>query len=265
MRVLCFLFSVVAVVFCMGSVQAQPVPENAMFLSGDTLRRGCIYKPQGKGPFPAIVYIQASSKPSIEQGDTTTPFLELAKAYTSKGYVLFVPGRRVGDGSFAEKKGKEDINQLFMDAIKFHEQDIEAGLVWLKAQSCVDESRIVLTGHSSGAIQALMLAEKDTGARGIIAFSPGAKVWSENVLLRDALQKAVKGSKIPIFLIQPQNDFGLGPVHDLGPELARKGSPNRSKIFLPHGNSQPEANAFAFNAPAVWKADVFAFLDEVLR
>ena len=140
------LLKIAVAIFALWTVTSQVralEAETALFLSGDTLRKGCIYRPEGKGPFPAIVYAQASNKPSLEAGDKE-PFFDLARSVTARGYVLFVPGRRVGDGSFTEKKGKEDINKLFMEAIKFHEPDIEAAIEWIKAQSYVNEKKIVL-------------------------------------------------------------------------------------------------------------------------
>jgi carboxymethylenebutenolidase len=228
-----------------GAILADdPKPELVYFLSGDVLRRGCVYKPPGKGPFPAIIYNQATTKPSIEMGDTA-PFLTLAKLYTQRGYVLFLPGRRLADGSFAEKKDGTTTtqNQLVMDALKFHERDLEAAIAWFKAQSYVDEKRVFVSGHSSGALNSLLLAEKELGIRGVIAFSPAAKVWGENPLLREAMTNAVRN----------------------GPELTKKGKPNRSKIFALVGTNPAEGNAFAFNGVDLWSKDVFNFIDEVVK
>jgi dipeptidyl aminopeptidase/acylaminoacyl peptidase len=49
--------------------------------------QGWIYKPAGKGPFPAVLYNHGSDK-------APGWFPTLGKYWTSKGYVFFVPHRR---------------------------------------------------------------------------------------------------------------------------------------------------------------------------
>src|SRR5262249_48073612 len=147
------------------------VPDKAFFLSGNVLRRGCIYKPPGDGPFPVMIYNQATSKPSPESGDSV-PFAPLARLYTDKGYVLFLPGRRVAEESEQSAiNAIEDQNKKFMAALEIYNQDIEAAIIWLKAQAYVDEKRIFMSGHSTGAIQSLMLAKKNLGVQGLVVFS----------------------------------------------------------------------------------------------
>lgn len=256
---LCFAISVSAL------ATETPTAESVYFVSGPIVRHGCIYRPAGEGPFPAMIYNQATSKPALDLGDST-PFAELARFYTSRGYVLFLPGRRaVSEAEQKKINAIEDENQRFMSALEIHNKDLEAAVTWLKEQTYVDAKKIFMSGHSTGGIQSLLLAEKNLGIRGIISFSPGAKVWSTNPLLRDTLFRCVKSSKTPVFLIQPKNDFSLGPVDGLGPELAAKGGANRAKVYSSFGFNQTEGNSFAFNAPDLWCTDVLAFMDDALK
>lgn len=247
-------------------VAAPLTPENALFLSGTVLRKGSIYKPPGDGPFPVMIYNQASSRPAVEHGDSV-PFASLARLYNSKGYVLFLPGRRQASENEQQAVDSiEDQGKRFMAALEIHNADIEAAIAWLKSQAYVDEKRIFMSGHSTGAIQSLLIAKKKKlGVLGIVAFSPGSKIWGENALLRDSLMEAVKTSRVPIFLVQPQNDFSLGPSDVLGQELMKKGGPNRTRIYLPQGSGPMEGNSFAFTKPEIWQGDVFEFLDEISR
>ena len=176
-----------------------------------------------------------------------------------------LPGRPVlSDPAQADVKSESE-NEKFMAAIRLHNDNIGAAINTLQSQSFVDAKRIFVSGHSTGGINALMLAPKNLPVAGYISFSPGSKMWSENELLRNALTEAVQKAKAPIFLIQPQNDFDLGPVIFLGAELIKRGSPNRSKVFDVPGKTQGEANSFAFNTPQIWGDDVFNFIKDALK
>lgn len=262
-----FIFSLVAALMLVESaprLSAEPLPQPkpVLFLSGDTVRHGCLYKPAGDGPFPLMVYLQATPKPAIENGEPT-PFLNLAKFYVDHGYALFLPGRRTADGSFAQKKAGStgaERAALFMEGIALHEPDMVAALAWAKVQSFVDEERVYVSGHSTGAIQALLLAKQSLHIRSVVAFSPGALVWNENALLQNSLKEAAEKATVPVFLIQSQLDASLAPVEQLGPELEKRGELSRVKVYPSANRQLAESNSFAFNAPEVWGEDVLAFL-----
>src|SRR5262252_8910742 len=61
-------------------------PKLVSFPSGDLTLRGFLYKPEGEGPFPAIIWNHGSEKLPGQQPD-------LAKFYTKQGFVFFVPHR----------------------------------------------------------------------------------------------------------------------------------------------------------------------------
>src|SRR5262245_45737639 len=65
-----------------------------VFRNGDVALHGYVYKPAGSGPFPAIVYARANNKP-IEE--SAPPLPEVAKYYTDRGFVFFVPSRRTNE------------------------------------------------------------------------------------------------------------------------------------------------------------------------
>lgn len=251
--------------FALLPLNAQ-VAEEMYFMSGGAVRRACYYKPPGNGPFPVMIYNQATPKPSPENGEPA-PFLILAKFYVSNGYVLFLPGRPVLSGPDSDQvtttKSAEamEIGEMqLMASHEGHNLNIQSAVEWLKTQSFVDTDQIYMSGHSSGAIQTILLAEKNLGIKGYIAFSPAALLWDKHPKLQEALLSAVKNQTGPIFLIQPQNDFGLQPSVVLGPEIVMKGKPNRAKIFPAYGRAHAEGNGFAFNAPQIWGGDVLEFI-----
>ena len=98
-----------------------------------------------------------------------------------------------------------------------------------------------------------------------VPFAPSAMAWAGNPELQHRLLEAVRRATAPIFLLQAQNDYHLGPSEALGGELSRRGPPNRAVVYPPYGRTQQAAHgAFALRGTRVWGADVRAFLDEVL-
>lgn len=70
-----------------GISRAQSKPEEVVFPSGGLELHGFLWKPEGTGPFPAIVWNHGSEKLPGSQP-------ALAKFYTEHSYVFFVPHRR---------------------------------------------------------------------------------------------------------------------------------------------------------------------------
>lgn len=247
-------------------------PELVSFPAEGATLHGFICKPTGHGPFPAVIYNHGSEKlPSW--------FPTLGKFWTDHGFVFFVPhrrghGRSEGDyivdqqRQFREKV--KDITAAQKNDITLHERanlDVVAAAAWLKTQTSVDTNAIVMSGISYGGIQTVLASEKDLGVKAFISFSPAAMSWAGNPLLRERLLEAVKKAKAPIFLLQAENDFNLGPSELLGKELERKGAPNRSKVYPPFGdknNHMDGHGGFAVRGMDVWKKDVLTFLRDVL-
>ena len=250
-----------------------PEPELMTYQRGDATLHGWIYKPEGKGPFPAMLYNHGSDK-------VPGWFPTLGAYWTAKGYVFFVPhraghGRSPGDwivdlqNQFREKEKDPKVSQK--NDIALHERanlDVEAAVTWLKKQPYIDASTIVMGGISYGGIQTVLASEKDLGVKAFVTFSPAAMSWAGNPQLRVRLLEAVKNAKAPMFLLQANNDYNLGPTELLGKELNQKGKPNQSKLYPAFGDPNNPADGhggFAVRGADVWGADVMAFLNRVLK
>jgi carboxymethylenebutenolidase len=253
--------------------EKSPQLELVSFSADGATLHGFIYKPEGKGPFPAVIYNHGSDK-------MPGWFPTLGEFWTSKGFVFFVPhrrghGRSPGDyivdlqTQFREKE--KDSLLVQKHDIKMHERanaDVVAAVAWLKQQLFINTNALVMSGISYGGIQTILAAEKGLGVKAFIPFSPAAMSWRGNPLLRERLLQAVKNAKIPIFLLQAENDYNLGPSELLGEELKHKGKPNRSKIYPPFGDKNDRRSGhggFAVRGSEIWGADVVAFVNEVLQ
>jgi carboxymethylenebutenolidase len=251
---------------------APGMPELVSFPSGNLVLRGFLYKPDGVGPFPAIVWNHGSEKLPGQQS-------ELAKFYTKLGFVFFLPhrhghGRSPGDyiqDRIEKYRAIEKDRTLFQKyVVKLHDeynQDVVAAVAWLKGQSFVDQQQLVMSGYSYGGIQTLLTAEKGLGIRAFVPFAPAAMSWA-NTELRKRLLEAVLDAKAPLFLIQAQNDYNLGPSEVLGPMIKRKGVPNQARIYPPYGTTPQEGHwgfATKEGGIAIWGPDVLAFFQAVIR
>ena len=236
-------------------------PEEVTFPSGKLTLHGFIYRPQGNGPFPVILYNHGS-----EQNPGTKP--ALGAFFSSKGYVFFVPHRR-GHGRSPYDSFVESLRaQGAGGAIALHETHLEdqlAGLSYLKTLSEVDSQRIAVAGCSYGGIQTVLAveanAEQKLGLRAAIDFAGGAMSW-RSFSLRDRMIRAVSKADIPVLFIQAENDYDLGPSKTLAGELERLSKPHNLLIFPPYGNTREEGHGvFCTQATNIWGPAVSSFLD----
>jgi carboxymethylenebutenolidase len=248
--------------------------ELVAFTNGDIKLNGWLYKPEGStagpGPYPAVIYNHGSDK-------VPGWFPEVARFYLKRGYVFFVPhrhghGRSPGDyiSDVLDKYREQETNAVLVQkkAIELHEfynRDVVAAVAWLKQQPFVNPDRMIMSGISYGGIQTVLSAEKGLGLKAFIPFAPAAMSWKGNPLLRERLLTAIKNAKAPVFLLQAENDYNLGPSEVLGKELNGMPKPNRSKLYPPYGETNAQGHgAFATKGSAIWGADVDAFLKAIL-
>lgn len=241
----------------------QLTAEPVLYKCDNAILHGCLFRPEGKGPFPAIVFNQSASKPSYEKIELL-PFPSLAEFFTQHGYVFFIPGR-YGHESAVESTNAPAGAPKWLVESDARNSDVLASINWLKAQSFIDENRIVICGHNAGAIQSLLVAEKKPDIRGTIAFSVGAVSWKANQPLQRTLEAAVNVIDTPILLLQPQNDYSIEPSRVLGDILRKKGMPNKVKVYPPFGATKAEANLFGIKGTNVWGEDVLQFLQTVTK
>ena len=247
-------------------------PKLVSFPSGDLTLHGFLYKPEGEGPFPAIIWNHGSEKLPGQQP-------ELARFYTKQGFVFFTPhrhGQGRSPGAYIEdliekyaatEKNRTSVGKYVVKLQEEYNQDVVAAVEWLKGQSFVDQRRMVMSGCSYGGVQTLLAAEKGLGLRAFAPFAPAAKSWA-NTELRKRLLEAVRNAKSPLFLIQAQNDFSIGPSEVLGPVIKQKGPPNQAKVYPPYGTT-PQEGHYAFATKeggiAIWGSEVLDFFRAASR
>jgi dienelactone hydrolase len=249
-----------------GAALAQVAPQEVVFASGSLQLHGFLWKPDGAGPFPAILWNHGSEKRPGAQP-------ELAKFYTDHSYVFFVPHRRGqgrSPGPYIQDLVSEappfERGRRMMELQEEEVADVIAGLAFLKSQSFVDAGRIAISGCSYGGIQTLLAGERELGVRALVPFAPGAMSWDRNSAVGDRLSVAVGRQKAPVFLLQAKNDYSLGPSHALSKEAARKHRDFESTVYPAFGRTAQDGHwGFCSTGTDVWGSDVLAFLDAHMK
>jgi len=256
-------------------------PDTVVVRSGALALRALLWRPRGRGPFPAVLFNHGSGHAAgsaAAQLDQRHPEL-LGPVFARHGYVFLYLFRR-GDGLSAGQgipsgdlmdwalaaEGQEARNRIQLELLQTDEMsDALAGLAFLRALPAVDPRRVAVAGHSFGGSLTLLVAERDATLRAAVVFSGSAQSWPHSPELRERLLGAVARTTAPIFLLFAANDYSVEPAKALAAEMARLGKPHRVEIYPPVGRSAAEGHNFVHLRVATWEPDVFAFLDEHLR
>ena len=252
------------------AITKQPVN----FRSDGLTLVGYLFKPEGAGPFPAVIWNHGSERDPARGRQ----FDAAAAIFMRAGYVLFAPVRRGHEGSqgpyivdetdLARRTGgPQAANRLVVRKLETEQLDDQlAGLAYLKTLPFVDTTRLVVAGCSYGGIQTLLGAERGAGYRAAIAISPAALSWQNNPLLRQRLIEAVRKIEIPVMLLQPAKDATLEPSRVLGAEFQRLGKPYSGKVYPPEGPVDEQEHCFGgAKGMHVWADDAVNFLGQTLR
>lgn len=251
------------------SAQSSPTPTEVTFPSNDRLLHGFLYKPEGPGPFPAILWNHGS-----ERRPGWLP--ELAPLFLSKGYVLFIPhrpghGRSPGDyimdvlAQAAASGGRDARDKKMVEVMEAQLKDQTAALTFLKGLDYVDAKQIAVAGCSFGGIQTVLMAERGLGIRVAVDFAGAAQTWREAPRLRERLLKAVGRAQMPVLFIQAKNDYDLAPSRELAAQMEKAGKPHALQIFPNFGKTNQEAHEFCVHGGEIWASQVFSFLTEAMH
>jgi dipeptidyl aminopeptidase/acylaminoacyl peptidase len=259
---------------------ASIVPETVVVPSGKLQLKGFLWKPNGPGLFPAVLFNHGSGGADANHtaGFPITETAEkLAPLFLKHGYAflyLFHRGQGLSAEPFMQDilrqeeaaKGKEARQHLqFMLATTDHLDDVMAGLSFLKTAPVIDPKRIAIVGHSFGGQLTLLAAERDNTLRAAVTFAAAAGSWERSLELRERLRAAAEKTTAPIMLIQAANDYSTAPSEELADELRRLHKSYVLKIYPPVGRTADDGHNLLYLAIPQWERDVFGFLDEHVK
>jgi dienelactone hydrolase len=274
---------ILALTVGIGAVAQSPSePATVEIHNGSVTLHALLWRPSGKGPFPAVLLNHGSGR-TREQLKQLGPYEAqapiLGPVFARHGYVFLYLFRR-GVGLSADAgtavvdlldrelaaHGQAARNTLQLQLLENGDlTDAQAGLAYLRKLPQVDPRKIVIIGQSFGASLSLIQAEREPNVRAVLSFSGSGYSWERSPELRERLFAAVARIKAPVFFIHAENDYSLRPGKELDARLAALGKPHRLKIYPPIGKTLEDGHGFMYLGVSIWEPEVFAFLDEQMR
>jgi carboxymethylenebutenolidase len=256
-------------------------PDTVVMHNGSATLHALVWRPTGRGPFPAILINHGSGRtreelarlgPYEDQADTLGP------VFARHGYVLMFLFRRgvglsatQGTNAFdslnsvESAKGLAARNRVQMQLLEGREMsDACAALAFLRQLPDVDPHNVVLVGHSFGGSLTFLMAAQQPDLRAVVIFSGAGYSWDRSPELRTRLLAAAEHVQTPVFLIHAANDYSTGMGTALDARLQQLGKPHRLKIYPPIGRTAEDGHAFPLIGVREWEGDVFAFLDQYI-
>jgi len=145
-----------------------------------------IFKPDGPGPFPMVVFNHGKLPGNTHEQPRARP-LAFAREFVRHGYVVVVPNRRGFAGSTGEYAG----DGCNVEANGFSQaRDVAATIAYMDRQPFVDKDHVVVAGSSHGGLVTMAYGAADAqdvhGVRGLINFSGGLRQdecpnWQKNL------------------------------------------------------------------------------------
>ena len=165
---------------------------------------GTITRPEGKGKFPAIVFVTGSGPQDRDESLMEhKPFLVLADYLTKNGYVVL----RYDDRGVGKSEGD------FENATSYDfADDAEAAIAYLKKQDYVDVKKIGVLGHSEGGMIAQIIAAKNKDIDFIISLAGPGIANSE--LMLDQKSEIERKMGIPELTVK-MNEQVFGNIYSI--------------------------------------------------
>lgn len=246
-----------------------PPPEILAFRRDEVELKGMMFRPQGEGPFPLIVYAHGNEPDPSDLFETVAPPL------VARSYAVFGPHHR-GSGLSAgaapsllrtlteieRREGTAARSRAAIAALEGPQlNDMAAAIEFAKSLPYVDPDRVYMIGNSFGGVLVMLAAERGLGLCAAANFAGSALNWDRSEEFRTRLSEAARNARIPVFLAQAENDFSTAPTRALGEVLAAAGKPHRAVIFPPFGVTTREGHGLGIDGVDTWAGVVLPFFE----
>lgn len=207
------LCSGIAVARDQGETVWIPMLDKGIFGNKEIRLEATLYRPDGDGPFPVVVFNHGSTGPGKIPATQTRNPAGFGSYLEQRGIALLVPmrrGRGKSEGSYSEPY--ECSLHQSKSGIEYASEALDAVFVYLRAQKWADADKVALAGESRGGILSVIYAaDRPRVARGVINFVGG---WMGDRCNQQAgtdinatlFQEAGAQSKIPNLFLYANND-----------------------------------------------------------
>ena len=244
---------------------AQGDAYTEMFYPSGSLRiQAYLYRPQGDGPFPVVIY-NHGTRDGRERD--SVPFQYVGRMLTRAGYVVLVPERRGYGKSDGEIWWREagGVNSSVVARLQAETDDVLAAIPYLQALPFADTKRMAVMGWSFGGIVTMFAASRSSAFRAAVNQAGGALSWNSNPPLRSALIAAAERASTPTLFMVAANDRTTSSITTLADIYKSRGLVHRAVVYPPFTPTEgqprvPGHAVFSAQGMAVWEADVVQFL-----
>ena len=189
-----------------------PFTDKGLFGKVSINLEATVYKPEGEGPFPTVIFNHGSTGPHVIPKDYTINPWGFGQYLVNKNIALIIPmrrGRGKSEGSYKELYTCDPAG--ITKGVDYALESLDATYNYLIQQPWVDKEKIVLSGNSRGGILSLVYASQHPDAfTGVINYSGG---WvgdtcnngrqSKNIAIFEGVADKLK---IPTLFIYGHND-----------------------------------------------------------
>ncbi|WP_370010122.1 alpha/beta hydrolase family protein [Nocardia cyriacigeorgica] len=203
------------------------VAEDVTYTNGDITIAGTLTKPEGAGPFPAVLLLTGSGpQDRNEELFGHKPFLLIADTLTRAGYaVLRADDRGVGGTS-------GNLDQATYDALA---ADAAAGVDYLRGRDDIDPAQVGLFGHSEGGYLAPLVASKPDSGVAFAILMAGPAVPGGDVLIEQNRALFAASGASP-----EETDAQVAYITDLA-DAMRSGDLDKARqVAREHNQTLPE-------------------------
>lgn len=247
----------------------QATYETVFYPSGKLRIEAYVFKPEGTGPFPVVIY-NHGSRPGHEREER--PFAYVGEMLTRSGYLVVVPERRgygKSDGPTFDEMVGEDRGPRFVTRVQEETDDMLAAVDFVKTLPYADAKRMGLMGWSFGGIVSVFGASRSAAFRAVVDQAGAALTWDRSPAMQVALKEAAGKIQIPLLGMVAKNDRTNESVKAVVHEAEAHGATAKLIVYPPFrpqdaAGVAPGHMIFGREGWQVWEEDVKQFLGKYL-
>jgi dienelactone hydrolase len=250
--------------------QAKAEYTDVVYRSGTLRIEAYLYKPDGDGSFPVVIYNHGSRD---GREGVSVPFQYVGSMLTKAGYVVLVPERRgygKSDGVTWREETRNDPSRL-VPRLQAETDDVLASIDYLRTLPFADTKRMGIMGWSFGGIVTMFASSRGNTFLVAVDQAGGSLSWDFNPLLRAALTSAASKSTTPTLFMVAKNDRTTSSITTLASIFERRAVTHQLRIYEPFTPSTgaeavaPGHLIFSSQGASIWENEVVQFLDRYLK